>query len=159
MTQLLKRRMLWTIPLVILLVPIVGLAALSLLSQPPKNLGVKDGRLLDCPPSPNCVCTQASDARHQMAPIPFDGTSGEALKRLEAAIATLPGTKIVDRSENYLYAESTSRIFRFVDDIELFVDAEHHVIHYRSASRAGRSDLGVNKKRMQALREAFEASR
>lgn len=159
MARFFKRRMYWMIPLIVLLVPIAGLAALSLLSRPPKNLGVKEGRLLDCPKSPNCVCTQASDAGHQMPPIPFNGSTAEAIRRLESAIASLSGTKIVDQSENYLRVEATSRIFRFVDDVELFVDSANHVIHFRSASRAGRSDLGVNRKRMQALREAFEATK
>lgn len=153
-----KKRMLWLIPLLIVAFPLFGLAMLSLSSKAPQNLGAKNGRLRDCPSSPNCVCTQANDRDHQMPPLSFEGTPEEAMRGLESALAAVPGVKVVDRGENYLHAEATSRIFRFVDDIELLVDPQQRVIHFRSASRVGHSDLGANRKRMERLREAFESS-
>jgi uncharacterized protein (DUF1499 family) len=73
-------------------------------------------------------------------------------------IGAVPRLKIVTESGDYLHAEATSLIFRFVDDVEFFVDREAKVIHFRSASRVGHSDLGVNRARMENIREAFQAA-
>jgi uncharacterized protein (DUF1499 family) len=125
-------------------------------SRKPLNLGVVHGRLADCPAMPNCVCTQASDPEHRMAPLHFDGTPAEARDRLKAVIAAMPRTRIVTANEWYLHAEFTSRLLRFVDDVEFLIDPATHTIHFRSASRVGRSDLGVNRQRMEEIRRRFE---
>jgi uncharacterized protein (DUF1499 family) len=78
------------------------------------------------------------------------------MKRLKGAIATIPRMTIVTEAGDYLHAEATSRLFRFVDDVEFYVDRAAKVIHFRSASRVGRSDLGVNRARMEQIRAAFE---
>ena len=80
------------------------------------------------------------------------------MKRLEAVLASQPRTTIVTRTENYLHAEARSRLFRFVDDVEFYVDSRDGVIQFRSASRVGHSDFGVNRARMQEIRRAFEGS-
>lgn len=98
------------------------------------------------------------DAAHQMPPIPFSGDPQAAFEHLKSTLATLPRTRIKTEQEHYLHAESVSLIFRFVDDLEFYLDSEEHLIHFRSASRVGRSDLGVNRKRMETIREAFEES-
>jgi uncharacterized protein (DUF1499 family) len=137
--------------------PVVALAILSFCSRRPANLGVDDGWLADCPDTPNCVCSQAMQASHRVAPIEFSEAPDEAWKRMKALVSAMPNTKIVTDKDKYLHAECTSRLFRFVDDLELLLDAERHVIHCRSASRAGRSDFGVNRRRIEELRRAFTA--
>ena len=69
-----------------------------------------------------------------------------------------PQARIVTREPDYIYVEFTSRLFRFVDDVEFLFDDTAGVIHFRSASRAGRSDLGANRRRMESIRAAFQAS-
>ncbi len=123
--------------------------------QKPNNLGVKDDRLAPCPDSPNCVSSQAADPTHRMDPIPFDGDAAAALARLKAVLAARPRTTVLEERSGYLRVESVSLVFRFVDDVEFLVDRDAKVIHFRSASRVGRSDLGVNRKRMEEIREAF----
>jgi uncharacterized protein (DUF1499 family) len=91
-----------------------------------------------------------------MEPISFDGSSEEAIQRMKTVIEAEPRTKIVTKGPDYLHAEFASALFRFVDDVEFYVDEENNVIHFRSASRAGYSDLGVNRKRMSAIRTKFE---
>jgi uncharacterized protein (DUF1499 family) len=71
-------------------------------------------------------------------------------------LATRPGARITDSAGPYLHAEFRSRLWGFVDDVEFRVDAAARVIHVRSASRQGYSDLGVNRKRVEALRKAFD---
>ena len=121
----------------------------------PDNLGVKDGRLAPCPATPNCISSQAADEAHRMDPIPFSGEADAALARLKAVLAARPRTTVVEERGDYLRAESLSRVFRFVDDVEFLVDRAAKVIHFRSASRVGRWDLGVNRKRMEEIRKAF----
>lgn len=122
----------------------------------PENLGVQDGKLLPCPDTPNCVSSQSTDAVHQIEPLTYKSTSAEALARLKQAIQSLPRTKIIAETNNYLYAEFTSAIMRFVDDVEFYLDEEAKVFHVRSASRLGQSDLGVNRKRIETIRAKLQ---
>jgi uncharacterized protein (DUF1499 family) len=134
---------------------VLVLALFSLTSRRPDNLGVRDGKLAACPSSPNCVCTQAADGGHRIEPLAYTGSPEEAKARLKAVLSGLPRGRIVSETDNYLHAEFTSRLFRFVDDVEFLIEPGG-VIHFRSASRAGHSDLGVNRARMEAIRQSFE---
>jgi uncharacterized protein (DUF1499 family) len=140
----------------ILLLPLGGLASLSLMAKRPANLGLTDGRLAPCPASPNCVSTQASDAQHRMEPIAFRSSAAETMAQLKSILAAMPRMRVVTRDENYLYAEATSRLFRFVDDVEFYIDEDAQLIHFRSASRVGHSDLGANRARMQRITAAMQ---
>jgi uncharacterized protein (DUF1499 family) len=111
--------------------------------------------LAPCPASPNCVSSQATDAAHHVAPLPFTGDPGAAMRRLRAVIAAMPRTRIVAASDTALHAEFTSRLLRFVDDVDCVVDPAAGVIQIRSASRVGYSDLGANRTRVEAIRAAF----
>ena len=121
----------------------------------PSNLGVRDGNLAACPESPNCVSSQMTDETHRIDPLPYSGSGAVALARLSAIVRSLPRTKIVTERPDYVHAEFTSRIFRFVDDVEFLGDDRAKVIHVRSASRLGRSDLGVNRKRIELIRKRW----
>lgn len=139
-------------------VPMAALPFLSALfsGQRPSNLGVKEGQLSPCPGSPNCVVSQGNpDAEHAIAPIAYSGDAASALDRLEAIMTAMSGTAIIEKNDTYLYAEFTSRLMGYVDDVEFSVDPAQSVIHVRSASRLGESDLGVNRKRIEAIRAAF----
>lgn len=147
--------MVYFIVALVVLSPVIALAILSVLATRPKSLGVVDGRLAACPNSLNCVSTQATDSQHKIEAIVFDVSPDDATRQLKAAIATIPRMRIVTETENYLHAEATSLIFRFKDDVEFFIDREAKVIHFRSASRVGYSDLGANRARMEEIRKAF----
>ena len=149
-----SKRILISVAFVIVLI-VGALAMMSLFSRKPANLGVVNGRLAECPSSPNCVSTQAGDANHRMEPIPFTGSSDEAMQRITDLVSKMPRTKIVTVEDNYLHAEFRSAFFRFVDDVEFLIDPEEQTIHFRSASRVGYSDLGVNRRRMEQIRKAF----
>lgn len=105
-----------------------------------------------CPSSPNCVSTQATDEGHAIAPFRYRKSRAEAKEALKAAIATMPRTKLVEENESYLHYEFTSLLLRFVDDVQFLFDDESKTIHFRSASRTGYGDLGVNRKRMEEIR-------
>jgi uncharacterized protein (DUF1499 family) len=112
-------------------------------------------RLAACPSSPNCVSSQATDARHRVEPISYTGNAAEAMRRLRGVIEAMPRTRIVNASDRALRAEFTSRLFRFVDDVDCIADPAVGVIQIRSASRIGYSDLGANRSRVEAIRAAF----
>lgn len=113
-----------------------------------------DGALPPCPRSPYCASSAAGDVE----PLAFDGPVEAAMARLRALIEARPRTRIVDAAGGFLHAEFRSRVFRFVDDVQCLADPRAGVIHLRSASRVGWSDLGVNRRRLRDLRAAWEAS-
>jgi uncharacterized protein (DUF1499 family) len=123
-----------------------------------KAQGIVDGGLAPCPGSPNCVCTFDRDPQHAIAPIKFEGSAAEAIERLRNIVLQQPRSRIVKIRENYLRAEFTSLMLGFVDDVEFLIDAEKGQIHFRSASRLGRRDFGVNRGRMEAIRQAWQSS-
>ncbi|MEH2039065.1 DUF1499 domain-containing protein [Nostoc sp.] len=122
----------------------------------PNNLGISNGKLASCPNTPNCVSSQSPDASHQIAPLTFTSTPEEAITNLKQIIESLPRTKIITESKDYLYAEFKSALLGFVDDVEFYLDRNANVIHVRSASRLGQSDLGVNRKRIETIRANFK---
>jgi uncharacterized protein (DUF1499 family) len=140
----------------LILVPIIGLYVLSLTAGRPDNLGPQAGKLAPCPATPNCVSSQAEDEEHRAEPLRFTGTSGEAWARLVRAVTGMPRVTVVTADDHYLHAEFRSAFFRFTDDVEFLLDADDQVIHFRSASRVGHSDLGVNRRRIEAIRAAWE---
>jgi uncharacterized protein (DUF1499 family) len=115
-------------------------------------------RLKPCPQTPNCVATgDGGRPGQRMEPIPYRDPTA-ARTRLRSLLASLPRTRIVEddlERGGYLHAEVRSAIFRFVDDVELAFDDAAGRLHFRSAARLGRSDFGVNRRRMEAIRRAF----
>ena len=114
--------------------------------EPPQNIGVQNGKLTSCPESPNCVSSNASDDTHRIEPIAAN------LDQIKRVLLGLNEANIVSADSNYLHAEFTSRIMRYVDDVEFLYDRTAEVTHVRSASRLGYSDLGANRKRIESLR-------
>lgn len=122
----------------------------------PTNLGVNNGKLAPCPNSPNCVSSQSTDTQHQIAPLTFTTNPQQAITNLKNIIQSLPRTKIITETEDYIYAEFKSALMGFVDDVEFYLDSQANIIHVRSASRLGQSDLGVNRQRIEAIRAKFQ---
>jgi uncharacterized protein (DUF1499 family) len=120
------------------------------------NLGVVGGKLRPCPDVPNCVCSMDRAVAHHVEPLAFIGDPDEAMSRLKAVLADQARTRLVAEEANYLHAECTSLVFRFVDDLEFYMDRPGKKIHVRSASRAGKYDFGVNRRRVEAIRRAFD---
>jgi uncharacterized protein (DUF1499 family) len=120
--------------------------------QRPANLGVKDGKLVSCPGSPNCVNSQSSNPQSQISPLP-----PVAIADLKRVIEGMERTTIVEEKADYLYAEFKSKLMGYVDDVEFYWDRGENVIHVRSASRLGKSDLGVNRKRIETIREKLKS--
>ena len=138
---------------------LIGICAVMLLrcsgGRPP-SLGVVNGNLSECPNSPNCVSSQATDNKHYIEPLHYQGTLSEARSRLVSVIDSMSRTKIVTLKKDYIHVEFTSRLFRFVDDVEFYFDQDGKTVHLRSASRTGYYDIGANRKRIEAIRKKFD---
>jgi uncharacterized protein (DUF1499 family) len=125
----------------------------------PDNLGVSNGRFAPCKRSPNCVSSQAdrSDAEHYIAPIAFRG--GDAITALRKLLHAMERVTVVRDAPNYLYAEFKSKLMGYVDDVEFLYEPGAGLIQVRSASRLGRRDFGVNRKRIEEIRALMQESR
>lgn len=122
----------------------------------PTHLGVKDGQLTPCPKALNCVCSQSSDALHQIEPLRYTSTPEAAITDLKTLIQSRKRTQIITERDRYIHAEFQLPVVGFIDDVEFYVDEATQTIHVRSASRLGKYDLGVNRKRIETLRTKWQ---
>ena len=89
-------------------------------------------------------------------PIPFEDSMEQAKNKIYLVINSMHNTKIITQKDLYWHVEFTTKIFRYIDDVEFYFDAYNSLIHVRSASRSGYWDLGVNRRRVEAIRFRFE---
>lgn len=132
--------------------------------EPPSGLGVNDGRLKPPARTPNSVSSQADlypdHPQRQfarIAPIRFNSTPEQAMARIVAILQATQGTVIVTNAPDYIYAQCTTQLLKFTDDIEFWLDRNASVIQVRSASRLGKKDFDVNRNRVEAIRTQFNA--
>jgi uncharacterized protein (DUF1499 family) len=166
-----KARRLWRAAfLVLVLTPLsfVILGQFGLLKgSPPTDLGVRDGRLKAPSATNNSVSSQAAlwpDAPQReaatIAPLPLLKGDGPAtLDALQRLLADWPGAEVVERRPDYLYVRFTTRLMKYVDDAEFWLDPAGQVVQVRSASRLGQEDLGANRNRIEQLRVQLAALR
>ena len=112
------------------------------------------GQFPPCPDKPNCVSSKSSLSLHKIAPLTYKGNSKNAREKLLGIINSMPRTQISMDNDDFIHVEFTSKIFRFVDDVEFYFESPG-TIHFRSASRVGHSDMGVNRNRMEEVRRLF----
>lgn len=110
-----------------------------------------------CPDSPNCVSSQSSDSSHFIEPFRLTVAPERGWDALKAVLQAMQRVKIVEESDGYIHAEATSRMFRFVDDVEFLMRPDGQFVDVRSASRVGYSDFGVNRRRIERIRQELMA--
>jgi len=151
----------------------VGLVALvviagqaGLLGGQRPELGVLDGRLQPPSPTPNSVSSQThlhpghpQAAYAAVEPLPLKAAGAAAsLRVLTDVLQAMPGVTVVEQKDNYLRAQAQTRWLKFIDDLEFWIDPQQARIEVRSASRLGRKDFGVNRARLEAIRNAYLAA-
>jgi uncharacterized protein (DUF1499 family) len=129
------------------------LTLLGCAGERPATLGVHNGQLGNCPDSPNCV--SSTDTRESHGIVPLSANLGE----VKEAVIGMVGARVITENGDYLYAEFTTRLMGFVDDVEFLAEPAAGLVQVRSASRLGHSDMGVNRKRIEAIRAAVQAHR
>ena len=150
---------------ILIIVVVVVIAALGagqaglLKGKPPGQLGVRDGRLRPPSPTPNSVSSQAGlylaagqRTYASVEPLPLRGSGPQTIAKLKAIVESMAGAEVVKSEPDYLYAQYTTRLMKYVDDVEFWFDPAKQVIQVRSASRLGSRDFGVNRARVDAIR-------
>lgn len=155
--------------MILLLVLAVGVIAAGqtglFAGSAPTDLGVHDGRLKPPSATDNSVSSQAAlypdhpqRAYAEIAPLALRGDGPATIAKLKTIVSQMRGAKIVTTEPDYLYAQFTTPLMKFVDDVEFWYDPAAQAIQVRSASRVGKGDLGVNRKRVEAVRAALAAA-
>lgn len=121
-------------------------------NQRPKGLGIIDGKLAEVPETPNGVSTQTSDLEKKVEAMPFKETLEESKIRIKDAIMAYGGGDIIREEDDYLYVVFKTGTMKFKDDAEFYFDSSEKLIHFRSASRVGHSDMGLNRERYEAIK-------
>jgi uncharacterized protein (DUF1499 family) len=124
-------------------------------SKPTDNRGGKNGSLAPCPGAPNCVSTLSHDSRHAMPPLPYISTKDQNKDRIIEIIKSMKRSEIIDISDTYVHAQFKTRFLRFVDDVSFFFDDAAQIVHFRSASRVGYYDFGLNRRRMSMISKRY----
>lgn len=138
---------------------LLALVALTLCacSSNEVTTGIVDGRLSPCPRSPNCVSSDATDEKHRIEPYRLKAPPQQVWHGLQDVLAAEPRTRVIAVDERYMHVEVESAIMRFVDDAEFLLIVDEQIIAVRSASRIGYGDLGVNRKRIERIRQALRS--
>jgi len=155
-----RRRLLLSSMILFPVLLISGLLIMSLFSRRPDDLGLQEGQLQPCPGSPNCVCSYESpdDTEHFISPLTVPPEVEQPMEKLAAIVTSFPRTNILKRTDHYLHVEFTTAWLRFVDDVEFHYRPDESVIHFRSASRLGHSDLGANRNRAEKIRQQWQSA-
>jgi uncharacterized protein (DUF1499 family) len=146
-----------TIILLVAIVILVAFFSLAYFSKNENPLGLSDNKLARCPQKPNCVCSEFDDDKeHYIKPIHVSEKFKNNLFKNLKDIIIKAGGEIIKEEEPYLGCTFTTSFFRFTDDLEFRVSANENIIHVRSASRVGHSDLKANRNRVEMIRGLFE---
>lgn len=142
----------WIFALIIVL--IIGLCIYFVLNNRlPEGLGVTNGLLKPCPTSPNCVSTQVQpETTHYVEPIVYSGERKATQLKIESFMLTDSNVRVVSSVLGYVHFEAKSKLIGYIDDVEFYLPEADSVVHFRSASRVGRSDFGVNKERFNQIK-------
>jgi uncharacterized protein (DUF1499 family) len=124
--------------------------------NPAERHNSESSGFLDCPDTPNCVSSLAKNPKYQIEPFRLKKDPEASWDIVKKTVGSLPRTKIVSADNTDIHAECRSLIFRFVDDLSLHLTPSDGIIHLRSASRTGYSDLGVNRRRVENLRKKLQ---
>jgi len=90
-----------------------------------------------------------------MPPLPYLKSGRESMDRLVGMGQEMKRAKVVAATPTYLHVEFRSALFRFVDDLEFVLEESARLIHFRSASRTGYYDFGVNRRRMKEISDRY----
>ena len=131
---------------------IILLFALGIHSRKSMSPGLVGGMLSKCSKKPNCVCSEIKrDDSHFIKPL----ISSDNIVLLISIIQEMGG-ELINEKDNYFAFQFASKIFGFVDDFEVRYEKDKNIIHFRSASRVGRSDLGVNRNRVELVKKIYQ---
>lgn len=132
--------------------------------QVPAKLGMVDGRFSPPSTTPNSVSSQAmlypehpQKDYASIAPLTYSGDGDLAIEKLAILLQKTERIRVITRGPDYIYAQCSTPLLQFTDDLEFWLDRRNSVIQVRSASRLGHRDFGVNRARVEAIRARFSS--
>jgi uncharacterized protein (DUF1499 family) len=111
--------------------------------------------LAGCSPLPNCVSSTTVIFYNRTQPFELALPAEEAWPKIKEVVARMARTEIVEENDVYLHTQCKSRVFRFVDNLELLLQPEKKNIAVRSSSAIAIFDFGVNRWRIHQLRKTL----
>jgi len=126
-------------------------------ARPEDVAGIRSACLPGCSESPNCVSSEAHDRMHNIDVFHLKGDFSKNWIEIQGIVASLPRSILVRADETYIHAIFKSRIFRFTDDLELLLNPLSGIISIRAAAKSGYWDLGVNRSRVEKLRDKLQS--
>lgn len=148
-------KVMWVVIGILLLLIGIGFARIYIQNSQVPQLGIQGGQLAAVPESPNAVSTQTDDLGKKISPLPFKHDPESTMEAIIAAVKQYGGARIIKQDRDYLYVVFTTPLMRFHDDAEFYLDETNRLVHFRSSSRAGYSDMGLNRKRYDMLKEFY----
>jgi uncharacterized protein (DUF1499 family) len=121
----------------------------------PNTIGVESGEFKPLKESPNGVSSQTNIVERKVSPLEMNTSVSEAKENIKKLILSYENTKLIKESNNYLHFVFTTKGFHFKDDVEFYFDSENKIIDFKSQSRIGYSDMGVNKERYEMIKKDF----
>jgi uncharacterized protein (DUF1499 family) len=137
---------------------LIVLFAISLVVQnmkSPTHLGHKDGKLAAMPSKPNAVSSQTEQTDKKVAALPFKGDAQATLAKVNSVLAEMANNEVQVKENNYIYTIFTTPTMHYHDDVEVLLDESAQLVHFRSQSRAGYSDMGLNRKRYEKFSKLY----
>lgn len=146
----------WIILCVVGVLIVFMVGSMAIQNQKPQIiLGLENGKLREVPTKPNAVSTQTKQEDKRIQPLAFKESLKQSKEAIKEALKSYGGIVIIEETEHYIYAIATTVKMKYKDDIEIYFDASSREIHYRSASRVGYSDMGLNKARFEKISEIY----
>lgn len=147
-----RRKKMHIVLSVVILLIVIMLAGLYIPNMKPQvPIGLKEGKFQEISEKPNCVSTQTMYSDKEVDVLPFKETLDQTHRAILSALNDYGNIKIIEDTGTYIYAVATTSLMRYKDDIEIYFDEEEEVIHYRSSSRTGYSDMGLNRERYERI--------
>lgn len=134
----------------------VNFAFIYIQNSKTPELGVNQGQFKPISPKPNNVSTQTDVEAKRVKPWAFKDSTESTMAAIKRAVETYGGGTVIKQTDDYLYVVFTTDLMKYKDDVEFWLDSENQVVHFRSASRAGYSDMGLNRTRYDALTELYQ---
>ncbi|HET8903928.1 MAG TPA: DUF1499 domain-containing protein [Saccharospirillum sp.] len=145
-----------TVLIILLVLIVLAFVMIYMQNSRAPSLGHNQGRLKPLSGKPNAVSTQADDVARRVAPWPFKADREQTMAAILTAVKEYGGAEVVKQEDDYLYVVFTTDLMKFHDDAEFYLDEDAREVHFRSASRAGYSDRGLNRQRYERLTALYE---
>lgn len=145
-----------TVLIILLVLIVLAFVMIYMQNSREPSLGHNQGRLTPLSSKPNAVSTQADDVARRVAPWPFKADREQTMSAILTAVKEYGGAEVVKQEDDYLYVVFTTDLMKFHDDAEFYLDEDAREVHFRSSSRAGYSDRGLNRQRYERLTALYE---